>query len=277
VPVLGVAGFSDEPAVSIANAVVQEILAAPYDWKWNRNQAPSFVTNTYQQDYSTSITNLGWIENASRVRIKTTQQPPQIEVIESVRDILPTSDQGDPWRMSWTPNALAACGAWTANLSYADPAAAATTPLNPLLQIRDRNGNVQVVTGFGVTGATEPDWSTAAGAQTVDGTVTWTCVDPLGIAWRLNKLPGWNAIAWRITPVYQAKPPLISRLSSTWDPIPDELAFVFRQGFLAHCLRHAEDQGGAQETALFMAMLQRALGQSDREIEDFGLIPGGLM
>jgi hypothetical protein len=53
--------------------------------------------------------------------------------------------------------------AWKANHSYA---------LNT--RILDSNGNVELVTTAGKSGASTPTWSTIAGVVTSDGTVTWT-------------------------------------------------------------------------------------------------------
>ncbi len=41
-------------------------------------------------------------------------------------------------------------------------------------RIRDSNGNVQVVTTGGTSGASAPSWNTTPGLTTTDGTVTWT-------------------------------------------------------------------------------------------------------
>jgi hypothetical protein len=47
-------------------------------------------------------------------------------------------------------------------------------------RIVDSNGNVEVVTTAGTTGAVTPAWSTVPGGTTTDGTVTWTNAGMLG-------------------------------------------------------------------------------------------------
>jgi hypothetical protein len=49
-PLANVAGYTDEPALSIANDVIAEILAPPFAWKFNRAALPLFVTQQNRQD-----------------------------------------------------------------------------------------------------------------------------------------------------------------------------------------------------------------------------------
>jgi hypothetical protein len=55
-------------------------------------------------------------------------------------------------------------------------------PLSPGSQIVDANGNLESATMPGTSGATAPTWQTAAGAITVDGTVSWTNGGPYSAA-----------------------------------------------------------------------------------------------
>jgi hypothetical protein len=48
---LGVGGFALEPGMSIANDVLQFILAKPFSWKFNRKDLAFFVTQPFVQDY----------------------------------------------------------------------------------------------------------------------------------------------------------------------------------------------------------------------------------
>jgi hypothetical protein len=50
-PLAGVGGYQNEPALSLCNDTMQELLAHPHDFKFNRWEMPMFVTGTYQQDY----------------------------------------------------------------------------------------------------------------------------------------------------------------------------------------------------------------------------------
>jgi hypothetical protein len=51
IPLIGVGGYQNEPALSLANDVLQLLLAAPWDFKWNRAEMNTFVTSPNRQDY----------------------------------------------------------------------------------------------------------------------------------------------------------------------------------------------------------------------------------
>jgi hypothetical protein len=293
-PVAGYGMGQSSTAIVIANEVLAEILAEPFNWKWNRVIAPAFLTNSLQQDYPTSITNLSWIETCTRVDINNTSIPKPISGMEVVRELLPTSYQYTPTQLSWVPNAEAQLGTWTPSTTYASGSGANAMPAQPYTAILDSNGNIQVITTYGTTGSTEPGtpvgfgtgfgesfgggvpspWATTVGATTRDNTVVWTMVDPQAIAFRLSPLPSQTGTLWQVFAVYQKKPPLITSLAQTWAPIPDELAYVYRQGFLAKALKAADDERYEKEYMLFEALIKKALGSSDREAEEFSMYPG---
>lgn len=50
-PLAGVGGYNNEPALSLCNDTLQELLAHPHDWDFNRVEMPFFVTALFQQDY----------------------------------------------------------------------------------------------------------------------------------------------------------------------------------------------------------------------------------
>jgi len=57
--------FPLEPALSMADWVLQTMLGPPYAWRWNRAEATSIaLTQAAGQDYIASIANFGWIERA---------------------------------------------------------------------------------------------------------------------------------------------------------------------------------------------------------------------
>lgn len=55
----------------------------------------------------------------------------------------------------------------------------ATTAISIATKIQDSNGNIQIPTAPGKTGATAPAWSTTQGAITADGTQKWSNMGPL--------------------------------------------------------------------------------------------------
>lgn len=193
VPVVGVGGFSNEPALSIANDVLQTMLSKPYAWKWNRVEAASFDTVENQQDYTASVTDMGWLEHATIEDTNSTQTPKPRGDIDVVNHLHVTSEVGNPEKLAW---------------------------LKPT---------------------------------------------DTGLTWRLDKAAG--SYVWTVYPVYQSKPPIKTDLTETWSPIPDELGYVIRQGFLAFAYRHADDPRAEQEYLKFIAMIERASIAADRETD----------
>lgn len=103
IPIIGVGGYTNEPALSICNDVIQEILSEPYNWKFNSKVAVPFVTDTNAntQDYQQNITDCGWLESCSLEDAVSTQQPKPIEPIEVVRNLRPSSLIGIPEKIAF--------------------------------------------------------------------------------------------------------------------------------------------------------------------------------
>ena len=110
-PALATGGVSMQPALSIANDVMQAIInggpvGQPYNWKWNRYNLPVFYTNSLQQDYFIpGLVNLGWLESAWAVNINQTSVPKQNFPLEVDKDLLLTYQSGTYMaKISWLPN-----------------------------------------------------------------------------------------------------------------------------------------------------------------------------
>src|SRR5260370_34006756 len=76
-PALASGGSSNEPALSIANDVITDMINGtpdgnPFNWKWNRFQPASFLTISHQQDYAGNSTNIGYLEDCYAVDINNT-------------------------------------------------------------------------------------------------------------------------------------------------------------------------------------------------------------
>jgi len=287
-PVVGLAGYADQPAVSFLDEVVKKILAKTNPWKFNAAKFPVIETSPYQQDYPTSISqnNLGWLQAAIIADINNTAVPTPILPINTVNSLLPTMIPGRPQKVSWIPNAIAQTGVWgRGQPADPGPTTAYTNPLvlqgggptlNKLTAITDPNGNILVVTTYGITGATAPTWpaaNAAAGTTVLDGTVTWTVVDPNGVALRVDFLATYQSVVWELRVLYQQKPPNITTLTQTITPIPDDLNYLVKQGFLAYCTKQTDRAKFPAEFAQWMEDIQMAMGASDREYQEFGFYP----
>jgi hypothetical protein len=83
----------------------------------------------------------------------------------------------------------------------------------------------------------------------------------------------FNSNVWEICPVYQTKPPNILTLKQTISPIPDDLSYLVKQGFLAYCYKQIDSAKFQEQFAQWMQDVQEALGASDREYQEFGFAP----
>jgi hypothetical protein len=303
-PQLPPGGWTQEPALTIANDVMQKILAQPMDWKWNRAYVPAILTVGLQEDYVTQVTNMGWLESADRIDINNSTNngnlaPKPVFSMESVRDLGRTSFQGYPFNCSFVPNSLAYLGQWYANTVYGCAYGVAQIPITPIQQFMDANGNILYIdssvlglninspgfTGtpillptpnpYGTSGNVQPvlPANSAPGTTVPDGSVTWTVANPNGYAIRVVPLPALSSLAWLMEPIYQVKPPIITSLQQTLAPIPDEFCYLFRQGFKTMCFEHAGSKMFMESFQRWEEDLRVAVRSADREREDATMYP----
>ncbi len=287
IPVLGTSP-STEVAVSIANDIIQKMLAQSLPWKFNRALVNPFLTIALQQDYigvtknnsTTPTTDLSWLEQCWAIDINNTAIPKPVRGMETVRDIQQTWQQSIPFQISWIPVPLAIYGTWSAATSYPTGLGQTQTPTSPIQQFIDANGNFLYVSTNGTSGNVQPilPVSSAAGTTVVDGTVVWKVADPNAVAIRLTPLPATSGIVWEIHPIYQMKPPIKTRLTDLITPITDDYGYLFRQGFLAQCLIYSKDKEGRDAYMKWEEDLVIALRSGDRERDQITMYPSeGLM
>lgn len=305
-PLFGQGGWTQRPFLNVANDVLQRILAQSLDWKWNRSYVPSILTVALQQDYVTQITDLGWLEMAWRIDINNSTNngnlaPKPIFTMESVRDLGQTSYQGIPFNISYVPNSLAFMGQWLPLTAYGCGYGQSMTPITPIQQFLDANGNIlfinsttlnlsinspgfsgsTIVVGvpYGTSGSVQPvlPANTTPGTTVVDGTVTWTVANPNGYTMRLAPIPAVSGLAWLVIPVYQRKPPTLTSLQQTIAPIPDEYAYLLRQGMIAMLYEHVGSKMAGESYAKWEEALMTALRGADRERDDTSFYPSESM
>jgi hypothetical protein len=283
-----------------------EICSVRYNWKWNSFNVTPFQTISWQNDYGVpGITTLGWLENAVVIDINSTQVPKRKFKMEVVKDLQPASDSfGRPFQICWLNNANMQFGTWGSglttpntnntgttnpgpNVQYINPLGTTTTPANPITQIIDPNGNLQVVNWALIApaavvncGATAPTWpaaNAATGTNTTDGGLVWTVIDPLGQGFRIQMIPAQAGVVWQIMIRAQYKPVRFTTLNTTLNPLPDDFSQYFMQGFRAYCYqRSPEEKVRAKfqaEYQLWLKSIGDAEGQGDREAESYGAYP----
>lgn len=206
-PIVGVGGYQQEPALTIANNVIQEMITAPFNWPFNSVDSNPFLTeycpdNTCDniQDYLITNTEIQWIENATWTQNNSTAQPKPVDIIKVVQNIQKTNLLGQPEKL-------------------------------------------------------------CKRAETDQGVII-----------RLWPVPA-KSNQWSIQFTYQRKAPIKQSLQDNWYPFPDELAYVYNQGFLAMAYKQADDPRYAQEYLKFIVLMKQALAIEDMEEEGFGFSP----
>jgi len=148
-----------------------------------------------------------------------------------------------PKNLCWMYNNELEIAMWPGADVVIHPLLGMTSPggLNPILNMRDMNGNILIVTTFGTTGSTAPVLAAnaAEGTTVTDGTVVWTCVSPTSQGFRLDRLPSAAGPTLEIKPYYQLDPPRFATMQQALDPIPDSFSRFFFRGLQAMCLMNS--------------------------------------
>ena len=286
-------GFASEPALTIANDVAGDIYSERFPWKWNRMKVPPFYLRSTQQDYaSLTLNSIGWLENAYRVQLNSSQVPPPVWPIQVVRD-LPVSRVGAGWptQLCWFPNDQLEQGVWPGpNYTYTDPAGLPQVPAQAWSNILDVNGNILVLTGYGVTGVVAPvapPWTGAAddqpadwpvGAVIVDGSCQWTVADPQAQGLRIfPPPPNASMNLWLVRAFAQKIAPFYNSLQQFLTPMPNDYSKWFRDGFVAYAHRYSAipqvKARSAQMKNDWITAMMMAAKQGDREDESKGFFP----
>lgn len=223
-PALATAGYSDAPALSIANDVMTAMILGgptgnPYNWKWNRFNPPAFPTIGWQQDYFVpGVINVGWLESAWCSNINQATPLKQKFTLEVRKDLEPTYNQtGNTGKICWIPNSVAQTGVWGAhplgptaanptgeqsaigpnlgglqnpgpNVIYTNPVGAIQSPINATTCITDPNGNLWALTTYGTCGNVQPVWPASPVFPTLKSpsTVATTVADGTAVWTAIN-------------------------------------------------------------------------------------------
>jgi hypothetical protein len=298
-PLMGQSGWTQEPTLSIANDVMQQIFAQDMDWKFNRRNASPILTVGLQQDYITNIVDMGWIEKSTLLDINNTSFPKPEFPMEAVRDLPRAFRQYRPFQVCWMYNNQATLGVWQANTLYGSSYGVMSMPNSPIQQFRDSNGNLLFIDSsvlnlspvsagsngpfpafgaaypYGTSGSVAPfaPQFSPAGTKVADGSVIWTVADPNGITFRLNVMPARNSVAYLVNPVYQMAPPIFTSLQQTIAPIPPAYTYLFRNGFMAEGLEQAGSKKAGMARQKWIEAMAIALRADDREQNQTTLYP----
>lgn len=304
-----VSGFSLEPMLTILNETMAYMLGPNFPWKFNEIEVAPFLINSYQQDYATNNTNIGYLTAGDCLDVNNTVTSKALPQVRVVRDLprmttwpsLPPQFYGPMvFSICWRYNSQLYYGTWgaanagsgtrgnnpVAHSVYTNPLGVGTNmPFNPITQIKDANGNLLVLTGFGTEGTTAP----VAPANSVAGTIAtpgsgattqWTVVDPLAQGFRISPPPSQTGVVWQFNLRAQAMPPPpFTSLNTLLAPITDDYIPYFRQGCITTTYRYSPEEKVRQkydkELQIWEARLNQGKMQGDREPESYSFIPTG--
>jgi hypothetical protein len=310
-PVLqDVAGYQPEPFLTICNDVMTEIYGLPFPLKFNELNLPLFYTNSYQQDYAlvnpngSSVFNVEWLERGICVNMASTAIPKVWGYVECGRQltqatgtILQIGLRSNPaFLANWFPNYMLYYGTWGDGNSnspstgnnpgpgsiYTNPLNAVNSqgPANPITQVTDPNGNLQLVTTYGTCGNSQPNWPAAnspAGTQTTDGTTVWTVVDPNAVGIRILPVPSQTSAVFQFRLVAQKPFFRFTSLQDTLAPFPDKYEPYFRQGVIAQCYRYSSISSVQakfeKNYQIWLKSLNDFRSNQDRELEENTFVP----
>jgi hypothetical protein len=308
-PVLvNVGGYQLEPFLTICDDVYSDIVGVPFPHKWNEINLPVFYTNSFQQDYvllnadGTTFSNVEWLERGIVVEMTSTAQPKPWGYVECGRQLTQATGtlntvgtwNNPTFEVNTFPNYSLYYGTWgaadtgtgsfgnnpVAGSVYTNPLSGNTQAANPITQIRDTNGNLQVVTTYGTCGNSQPTWpvaNAAPGTKTTDGTTVWTVADPYGVGIRILPVPSQTGVVFQFNLVGQQPAIRFSSLQNTLAPFPDKYETYFRQGVIAQCYRYSSDakvQAKFERNyAIWKATLNDLRAAQDRELEENRFTP----
>jgi hypothetical protein len=290
IPIVGAGGFTNEPALSIANDTLAELLSQGLPWKFNRKTAPFLVTANWKQDYkfagasawtqnsgasiglasANSVTESGFVVTVNTIEQHNFNVGDTVymsgNTVAAYNSTLTQNSNGTSWSGGWVITAVPSNTSFTfthGTSGLGTSGAPGITDLRWLENATMINQNDTAATPYvwylQAVRMLEP-----ASRQYIPDRVCVLADDGAGtLTIRLRYIPGPQPMA--VTLVYQIRPTLITSLSSTWSPFPDEYAFAYRQMFLAQAYRYAGSNRADIEYQKAMANVMKALGMDDRE------------
>lgn len=233
-----------EPAMTSANTVLQTIVGAPFAWRWNR-AVIGFITAANQQDYTvfnyqhTTAVKLGWftVDDAGNSQKCTTAGTTGSSTPSWNHTLAGTTTDGS---VTWTNMGPLGNNEVTGSYSFA------WMETSSVLETTVNNGSRWVAMNLKLVLDLEGKTArpTNIAAQSDDG---------LGnVTFRLNPVPG---IAYPVVITVQQKPPLFTKTSQTWAPIPDEYSHIYNWGFLSLMWLFADDPRFGTANAKFVSAL----------------------
>ena len=306
-PLAGVGGYQDEPALSLCNDTIQELLSGPLAFKCNRFEMPTFMTQSGKQDYliagasafilgarsagaaislaaNNAITVAAGIVTINTLEVHTFIVGDTVFMLGNVA----TTGTSSAYNSILQVN-LSNCtyvGGWVIlSITPTSFTFAATTGQN--------NNDIAGAPGifnFGwLSDATMFELNSTQNPQNrkmlnavrdlqpmsrSDNPTEVSVVKDNGdgtLKIRFQFVPA--STVWGVDLVYQAAAPTKTSLGDNWAPFPDSLSFVYRQGLLYRMYRYINSPRTDAEYQKAQAAAMKGAGADDREASDIGLYP----
>ena len=299
-PIVGVGGYTNEPALSLCNQVVQELLASPLAWKWNRKEMGMFVTALNKQDYlhagATAWTVNGGVGIALKTAsgITTTGFPGTV----TVNTLAPHNfNVGDTVYLNGVVDSVynSTFSQTSSTSSWTNGYVILATPTTTSFTFAAISG--QTITS-GAPGITNFNWlesgtmtevNSATSPQIIHSVLAVRTLQPSStvaaptrvsvvsddgagtLKIRFNYASGSTPFAVNL--VYQGKPIQATDLTGTWAPIPDSLSYVVDQLFLARAYRFINSGRADIEYQRAQVEINRAQSNEDSENSEEHVTP----
>jgi hypothetical protein len=301
VQLINVGGIPNQPGLDLCNNVLQTLLSAPNNWKFNKAVLPPFTTIPNQQDYwvsgaTATVPRKAWVSLNSVL-----SDPPGL--VETGGVALASYDRFAPNGIQGVGTSqlppLFAPGDMVTIAGAANDAYNGTFPIldAPTFNSFSYEPGISGLPNDGGQGINILNWvehctledflSTAFVKPVRDIEVVSSlnvesiiqppfkiCMqfenvlqeEPVAVSELMFRTwPVPSSQIWRVLLFYQMKAALRTSLDDTWTPWPDELAYVLRSGLYAMGLDHGEDPRAPMADQKWQQDIARALGIKQQE------------
>lgn len=311
IPLTGVAGFNQEPGLSMCNQVLAGLLTSEYNWKINRVDYPNYlVTAPFKQDYiwggssafTISSTQQGWaVALASNSGITVSGGVVTVNTIEihqfavgdtvflngvvaqagnganaaSYNSVFTTTTTGSAWSHGYVITSVSPT-------SFTFNAVAGQTNGDILGAPGIANyGWLQECYAFQMADVSSPQYNRLlytkrqlAVARVVANPDSVCVLSDNGdgtLNVRFYYCPG--TITWGAKFSYQKSAPVKTDVSQNWSPFPDHYSPVYRQALVYLCYRYTNNPKTDSEYQKLQAEISKVAGFDDNEQTDVHLQP----
>jgi hypothetical protein len=305
-PLIGVGGIANQPALDICNDTLQQLLSAPYAWRFNKNAIGVFTTIPYQQDYIVSGCNAvsvgKWAVSLNALGSSGGSGLGQVgaTVTANYSDFAPN---GFPAGITQprVGDTITVSGANQFQYNITTQITAVNTP-NPLSFQYLAAGGLGPDGGQGINNINWMEHVTLADFQSTATVIPVHDAEiaaalpmesiiqpPIKFSYHKDNFFGviptqidaptfraWpvpSSQIWGVYLFYQARAPLLTDLNGQWTPWPDDLGYVLRAYVKAAALDWWEDPRAANSYIIAQQMILKALGSKDQELRHESMFP----